>query len=99
MTLSSDFKDRLGLIQARKTNPSADIKDFTSPTGYACSMDVCTWFTDKANQNGWPIIDDKRLEKVKTDDFKAGLKGNDKPVDGLSTTGTTMLHEVSPIVD
>ena len=93
MTLSSDFKDHKAWLEAGGPG-KLDIKNFISPTEYACSMDICTWFTFKANLDGWPKIDAERIGKVKTEEFRAGLKGNDRPIDGLKTIGSTMLHEV-----
>jgi len=95
MTLSSDYKDFPAWMAAGGPGV-ANIRDFISETNYACSIDICTWFTHKANLDGWPWpkIDADRIAKVKTDEFRAGLKNNDTPMDGLKTVGSTMLHEV-----
>ncbi|KAI0004055.1 hypothetical protein F4779DRAFT_634135 [Xylariaceae sp. FL0662B] len=93
-TLSSDRKDRKGYLEAGGPGV-ANIDHFTHPTEYACSIDICTWFTSKANTDGWPKIDAARVQTATTDAFRAGLRNNDRPVDGLKTFGSTMLHELT----
>ncbi|KAL9621805.1 MAG: hypothetical protein Q9160_003778 [Pyrenula sp. 1 TL-2023] len=94
VTLSSDWKDLKGLRDAGYPQNPAERQKFISETEYANSMDIATWFTYKANQDGWPKIDADRVAKVKTDEFRQGLKNDDRPIDGLKTIGSTMLHEL-----
>ncbi|KAJ8132581.1 hypothetical protein O1611_g1036 [Lasiodiplodia mahajangana] len=95
MTKSSDRPNLKEYLKAKETDPNAKRSDYTAEyPGIACSMDICTWFTTRAALDGWPIINADRVDKCKTDEFKAGLK-DETPADGLKTIGSTMLHELT----
>jgi hypothetical protein len=57
-------------------------------------MDFCTVYLDKLQSKGWPKIDAERVAKVSTEEFRNGLSGDMRAIDGLKGLGTTMLHEV-----
>ncbi|KAI0431605.1 hypothetical protein F5Y09DRAFT_340450 [Xylaria sp. FL1042] len=95
-TLTSDVIDYKGWLaeKAAKNGQNIPKSDFSKPDpAIPNTMDVCTWFTTQAAQDGWPIINVKRVEACKTDDFKNKLKFGLTPIDGLKTIGSTMLHE------
>lgn len=102
MTLSSDFIDRSAWYAVFKLDSNVKKAYFTSTKpNLACTMDLCTWFTAKALSDGWPAINAERVDKCKTDEFKAGLEQGPPgltPIDGLKTFGSTMLHEVRALL-
>jgi hypothetical protein len=93
MTLASDLKN-IAAWHVRKDR-SLTMADFTTLTEYANQMDVCTKFLDVTRADGWSKVDADRIAKVRTEEFRAGLQGNARPVDSLKTMGLTFLHEVS----
>jgi hypothetical protein len=99
LTKSSDFYDRRSWAAAFDIDTSTRRFNYlTARPGIVCTMDICTWFTTQANNDGWPTINAQRVEMCKTDEFRAGLSVKLTPMDGLKTIGSTMLHEVRALV-
>ncbi|KAF5525329.1 hypothetical protein CGCA056_v003421 [Colletotrichum aenigma] len=95
-TMHSDLVNKKGWSDALlldSTN-SVSIRDYTRETQHASSTDFCTWFLDRTYRQGFPLIDDRLLEMVKSDGFRAGFT-HGVPVDGLKTSGVTFLHELT----
>ncbi|CRK20417.1 hypothetical protein BN1723_000269, partial [Verticillium longisporum] len=57
-------------------------------------VDLCKWFVETADQQGWPKIDKARVDKASTTEFREGLTHPTVPIDGVKTLGSTVLHEV-----
>ncbi|KAI1277944.1 hypothetical protein F5Y07DRAFT_362096 [Xylaria sp. FL0933] len=82
--------------EAAHDNTYIPKSDFSKPRpSVPNTMDICTWFTTRAAQDGWPTINAERVELCKTDDFRNNLKFDLTPIDGLKTIGSTMLHELT----
>ncbi|KAH8903809.1 hypothetical protein BR93DRAFT_971412 [Coniochaeta sp. PMI_546] len=94
-TWNSDFTRLWDWIQAGGNRLGIPKADYTTPTRYASSMDLCTWYTNQKAAEGWPKIDSTTLETVKSEDFINALKELQTPVDGLRYLGATFLHELT----
>lgn len=93
MTMDSDRVNLPALFEAQLTDADARPSDHVWESDDASSTDVCTWFIEGAVTGGWPHINEARLAKVKSDQYRAEAR-NSLPVDGLKTIGSTFLHEV-----
>ncbi|GJN86485.1 hypothetical protein PLIIFM63780_010066 [Purpureocillium lilacinum] len=80
--------------EAGKEVRSSDPQYATEST-HANNMDICTWFSVRSNEEGWPTVDDAWVARATTKEFVAGLPQGTRPIDGLKTFGTTMLHELT----
>ena len=77
-------------IRDRSSDPQ-----YATESTHANNMDICTWFSVRSNEEGWPTVDDAWVARATTKEFVAGLPQGTRPIDGLKTFGTTMLHEVN----
>lgn len=94
-TMKSDIFARNQYLKAKKETPDVPKANYMKPRPrVANTMDICTWFTQLAKTEGWPVVDSERVDRCKTNEFRAGLSNDLTPIDGLKTFGSTMLHEV-----
>ncbi|OCK78678.1 hypothetical protein K432DRAFT_444447 [Lepidopterella palustris CBS 459.81] len=73
----------------------ADRTQFISKTDYACTVDVCTWFTKMASDGEWEKIDAERIKLVIFMQDEGFLKEGKSGIDTLKNIGSTMLHELT----
>lgn len=98
ITIDSDKLNTGAFFEALDRDSSSRPKDYVWESDDSSSTDVCTWFIDHAVTEGWPHVNDARLAKVKSDQYRAQLTKS-LPVDGMKTMGSTFLHEVSNLLN
>ncbi|RNJ56330.1 hypothetical protein D7B24_007385 [Verticillium nonalfalfae] len=82
-------RDRENGAKVKKTDPQYRMMRRDSN-----DIDLCKWFVETADQQGWPKIDKARVDKASTTEFREGLIHPTVPIDGVKTLGSTVLHEV-----
>ncbi|RYP74537.1 hypothetical protein DL769_004005 [Monosporascus sp. CRB-8-3] len=95
ITWSSDIMDYSGYINAGGAANGVDKADYTTVQPNRPNIvDLCSWYTKRLAEDGWPKIDEAGIEKAKSDEFREKLRGEQTPVDTiLNTLGTDLLHE------
>ncbi|KAK8057589.1 hypothetical protein PG996_011526 [Apiospora saccharicola] len=95
-TMRSSLYDLTAHTAALETNPNARKSDFIRPKVHTANiMDICLWFTEDTKRQGWPVVDARRVEESKTDQFRDNLQHGLTPIDGIKTFGVNMLHELT----
>ncbi|KAG7117507.1 hypothetical protein HYQ46_000603 [Verticillium longisporum] len=97
ITTSSNLKDRAQMREDRAQGINVDPQDprYVRETRMSNDIDLCTWFIETADNEGWPKLDKARVDKASTTEFREGLRYGRRPIDGVKTFGSTMLHELT----
>ncbi|KAH7029900.1 uncharacterized protein B0I36DRAFT_364370 [Microdochium trichocladiopsis] len=83
-------------LEAFKAAPGAPpLNEFKVGTGHPANIDICSVFIRQAALEGWPLINEERIARIRSETFINGMTDIQRPVDGIKTFGVTMFHELT----
>lgn len=97
-TFSSDVVNRRMYLEEQMNGGTLRISNprYRREIPFANDIAICHWFINsEGHGKSWARIDYDHVRKAFTPEFQETLTATNRPIDGLKTFGSTMLHEVS----